>query len=181
MGGPVRASKVKVLSISDHVLRVFVVVVAALGEASLGCTGDLPHPPYSPQATSALERVATTPPPGRVEVVPPRPDGADAWVDGEWILRHGRWYWLLGRWVKTPDGATYSPWVVVRAVDGTPFYAPSIWRDVHGAPLSPPAAVAAATASGEVVVDPAGDVEETGRNLLTAPTSAARPAPREAP
>ncbi|HEY8090370.1 MAG TPA: hypothetical protein VIF09_21060 [Polyangiaceae bacterium] len=109
------------------------------------------------------------PPPGRVEAVPRRPREADAWVDGEWVLRRGRWYWLLGRWVKTPPGATYSPWVVVRATDGTPFYAPSTWRDSRGAMLPPPPPLALATASGEAVVDAEGETEQTGRIIKTPP------------
>jgi hypothetical protein len=123
------------------------------------------------------------PPPGRVEAVPKRPPGADAWVDGEWVLQHDRWYWLLGRWVRVPAGATYSPWVVVRASDGTPFYAPGTWRNATGAPMSPPAALAVATASGEGVVSAEGDPEDTGRVIQTAPKArlpaipAAEPAP----
>jgi hypothetical protein len=136
---------------------------------SLVACGGVPHPPYGPQATSALTAIDLAPSPGRVETIPPRPPAADAWVDGEWVLRHGRWYWLLGRWVTVPRGATYSPWVVVRASDGTPFYAPSTWHDATGAVLSPPPALALATASGEAVVDPEGNPEDTGRNVKTVP------------
>ena len=117
------------------------------------------------------------PPPGRVEWIPARPPGADAWVDGEWILRHGRWYWLLGRWVKSPESATYSPWVLVRASDGTPFYAPSVWRDAQGAAIPPPEGLAFATASGQAVVSPAGDAEDTGRVIKTAPPMHPHPTP----
>jgi hypothetical protein len=140
----------------------------------LGCGGSLPLPPYSPQATSALSRVDTPPPPGRVETVPPRPAGADAWVDGEWVLRHGRWYWLLGRWVRVPAGETYSPWVVVRASDGTPFYAPSVWRDSKGTPVPAPDPLSFATASGEAVFSPDGELEDTGRAIKSAPPSRPR-------
>ena len=137
----------------------------------VSCRGALPHPPYSAQPASALAAVEVGPPPGRVEVIPPPPAGADAWIDGEWIVRHGRWYWLLGRWVKTPPGATYSPWVLVRSSDGTPWYARGTWRDSHGANLQPPPPLAVATASGESVVDPEGEPEDTGRSLKTAPPS----------
>jgi hypothetical protein len=122
-----------------------------------------------PQATIALSAIDTGPPPGRIERVPKRPPGADAWVDGEWIRRHGRWFWLLGRWVKTPSGAKYAPWVVVRAADGTAFYAPSAWVDSKGAPLNAPAPLALATASGQAVFDADGQVENTGRSLAVAP------------
>ncbi len=129
----------------------------------------------SAQATNALTRIELAPPPGRVEAVPPRPDGADAWVDGEWILRHGRWYWLLGRWVKVPAGVTYSPWVLVRSTDGAAFYAPSVWRDASGAVVAAPPALVYATASGGAVLSPAGDFEDTGRTIKTAPARHHRP------
>jgi hypothetical protein len=135
----------------------------------MACGGAVPRPPYAAQATTALVPISTSPPPGRIETIPAKPPQADAWVDGEWLFRHDRWYWLLGRWVKTPPGATYSPWVVVRSVDGAPWYAPSVWRDANGAIIDAPPALAEATASGETVVDPEGDPEDTGRSIKTAP------------
>ena len=147
----------------------------------LACGGSVPHPPYAPQATNALSPIELAPPPGRIETIPPRPPQADAWVDGEWVLRHGRWYWLLGRWVTVPPGASYSPWVVGRASDGTPFYTPSTWRDATGALLPPPPAVAFATASGEAIVDAEGEAEDTGRNIKVAPKPGTRPGGPEEP
>jgi hypothetical protein len=154
-----------------------------LSAFSIGaCGGSLPHPPYAPQATSALSPVESAPPPGRIETIPARPSQADAWVDGEWILRHGRWYWLLGRWVKTPPGARYAPWVCVRATDGTAYYAASIWRDAKGAPLpAPPPPLAIATASGEAIFDSEGDMEDTGRNIKTPPPSHQHPDEQPSP
>lgn len=93
-------------------------------------------------------------------------------MDGEWVPRHGRWYWLLGRWVKTPPGATYSPWVVVRALDGSVYYARSVWKDARGRPVSPPAALAYASGDAEAVFDAEGEMERTGRNIKTAPLPA---------
>ena len=87
----------------------------------------------------------------------------------QWVLRRGRWYWLLGRWVKTPPGASYVPWVVVRGVDGTPYYAPSVWHDAQGAVIAAPPALEYATASGGGIVSPEGDLEPTGRVIKTAP------------
>jgi hypothetical protein len=133
------------------------------------CGETLPHPPYAAQATTALAAVDFGPPPGRVEVAPKRPALANAWVDGEWIRRHGRWYWLLGRWVQTPTGAVYAPWVVVRAVDGTPFYAPSRWQNAKGVPIPPPPALAYATANGQAVFNAEGEAEQTGRSVKTLP------------
>ena len=135
----------------------------------------MPHPPYATQATASLTAISLGPPPGRIEVVPKRPARADAWVDGEWVLRHGRWYWLLGRWVQTPVGARYAPWVVVRASDGTPFYAPSSWQDDKGVALQPPPALAYAKANGQAVFDPEGDTVPTGRNLVDRDPSARGP------
>ncbi|MGD0676930.1 MAG: hypothetical protein ABSC94_16065 [Polyangiaceae bacterium] len=134
-----------------------------------GCGPSIPHPPYSPQGRDALVLIDFAPPPGRVEQVPRRPHGANAWVDGEWIRRRARWYWLVGRWVAVPPGWTYSPWVVVRALDGTVFYAPSLWKDASGRATDAPSPLAFATASAQAVAGPEGNVEPTGRNLRTAP------------
>ena len=139
------------------------------------CSSTPPHPPYSPQATTALTSVDFGPPPGRVELIPPKPPSADAWVDGEWVRRHGRWYWLVGRWVKTPPKVTYSPWVLVRSEDGTPFYAPSVWKNAKGEVVPAPQALAIAHASGEAIVDANNDVESTGRNLNALPASRSFP------
>jgi len=136
--------------------------------ALIACGESLPHPPYSAQATSALEPIAYAPPPGRIELIPRRPAKADAWVDGEWVLQHGRWYWLLGRWVKTPAGTTFSPWVVVRARDGRVFYAPGVWKDAKGSLVAAPPALAFASGDAEAVFNPEGEVERTGRNIQTA-------------
>jgi hypothetical protein len=145
------------------------------------CGGGPPHPRFAPQATNALTPIESDPPPGRVETIPPRPAGADAWVDGEWVLQHQRWYWLLGRWVKVPDGAVYAPWVVVRATDGTPYYAPSVWRNASGEAIPAPPGLAFAKASGEAIVSPEGDAEDTGRALKTPPHHRPHPAPPPAP
>ncbi len=151
--------------------RLALVFPCLLAPSLWGCSPTPPHPPYAPQATNALTSVDYGPPPGRVELIPDRPGGADAWVDGEWVRRHGRWYWLVGRWVKTPTNATYSPWVVVRASDGTPFYAPSVWKDAKGNPIAAPQALAFARATAGAIVDAQNDVQPIGRNLTTLPAS----------
>jgi hypothetical protein len=152
------------------IIRVVVLVLA-------GCGGGPPHPAMSSQAMSALTQVDTGPPPGRVETLPPRPAGADVWIDGEWLHRHGRWYWLLGRWTKAPAGATYRPWVVVRSVDGTAFYAPGVWVDKDGRPIPPPQPLAFAEATGMGLVSPDGEPEDTGRAMKEAPGRPRVPAP----
>jgi hypothetical protein len=139
------------------------------GLSPLACGGPLPHPPFAPQLTDALVIVASPPPPGRVERVPDRPSGADAWVEGEWIQHAGRWSWLLGRWVKTPNGARYSPWVVVRAADGTTYYAPSAWKNAQGLPLADPPALSFAAVTDQAVYDPQGEIDDTGRAMKEAP------------
>ena len=139
--------------------------------APLGLLPSRPHPPYSAQATNALALVAFGPPPGRVELIPDCPPGADAWSDGEWILGHGRWSWLVGRWVKAPADWTYSPWVVVRAADGTCFYAPSVWKDARGNVVPGPSPLAFAHPSAQGIDHAENELERTGRNLLTAPSS----------
>ena len=103
--------------------------------ALVACGASVRHPPYVAQQTSALTPIDLPPPPGRVEVIPERPEGRTRGsIAGEWVLRHGRWMWLLGRWVEVPPGARYAPWVTVRGPDGTLYYAPSLWVDDAGAP-----------------------------------------------
>jgi hypothetical protein len=157
------------------VARLSITMIPLVPLAVFACGPPLPQPPYTPQATNALTPVEFAPPPGRVELIPPRPPKADAWVDGEWIPRHGRWYWLLGRWVKTVPGATYSPWVVVRTSDGDVYYAPGVWKDRNGSPIPPPPALAFATGDAEAVFDAQGEAERTGRNIKSAPLPTAPP------
>jgi hypothetical protein len=154
-------------------LRPFLFTVVGLSLCA--CDGALPHPPFAPQSTEALVLIAAPPPPGRVERVPSKPSGADAWVEGEWIERAGRWSWLLGRWVKTPSRARYSPWVVVRASDGTTYYAASSWKDAQGSMLPNPPALAFATVTDQAVYDPEGEVDETGRALKEKPVHVPSP------
>jgi len=131
----------------------------------VGCADSLPLPPYAPQTTDALSAIRFPPPPGRVEHIPNRPSGANAWVDGEWLLRKARWVWRVGRWVRAPAGARYSPWVIARAPDGTAYYAPGAWKDTGGAPLAEPSALAFATAGSGAVTDADGLIDDTGPTL----------------
>jgi hypothetical protein len=50
-----------------------------------------------------------------------------------------------------------------------PWYAASVWHGSKGEVIESPPALAVAIASGEAVVDPEGDPEDTGRNIKTAP------------
>jgi len=152
-------------------MHVAVPARCALALALVTCTSSIPHPVYVAQPTSALVEVERPPPPSRVEVVPARPNAASVWIDGEWTWRRGRWAWLPGRWVEAPLGVVFSPWVFVRAPDGTLWYAPGVWRDSNGAPREAPAALAIATVESGEVVDADGSIESTG------PTMRERPSP----
>lgn len=88
---------------------------------------------------------------------------------------HGRWYWLVGRWVEAPAGAKYAPWVAVFASDGSSYWAPGVWLDARDQPVAPPAALALAKPSRGAVVDPEGNVDVTGRTITTVPTWTYRP------
>lgn len=138
-------------------------LLAVIG-ALLGCGSTaIPRPPYSPQTTSALVPITHEPPPARVENAPPRPlaTAQVVWIDGEWSWKRRRWIWTPGRWVSPPAGATYSPWVTVRAPDGNLFFAPAQWHDAKGAPINPPKAISSATVQSGAVVDAEGDMERT--------------------
>ena len=110
-------------------------------------------------------KVTAPPPPARVELVPPRPDAAALWIDGEWTWRRQRWAWMPGRWVDAPPGATFSPWAFVRAPDGELWYAPGVWRDAQGATIDSPPPLAVATAESGAVVTADGTTETTGPTL----------------
>jgi hypothetical protein len=63
----------------------------------------------------------------------------------------------------------YSLWVVVRAPDGTVYFAPSRWKNAKGVLLLPPLPLSFATASNQAVVDADGQVDNTGRVTKVAP------------
>jgi hypothetical protein len=155
-------------------MRVAFAVLCALAAA---CSDSLARPTYSPQPTSALAEVALPPPPARVEVVPARPSATASWIDGEWSWRRGRWAWMPGRWVEAPAGATFSPWVFVRAPGGTLWYAPGVWRDAKGGALGEPAPLAVATVDVASVVNADGTTANTGPTRRAGHTGASRPGP----
>src|SRR5476649_2210822 len=105
-------------------MRRFVALLIALasgassGLAASACSSSLRHPPYAPQAQSALVEVTLPPPPGRVEAIPASPTPSAVWVDGEWRWRRQRWGWQPGYWAEPPKDAKFSPWAFVRGVDG---------------------------------------------------------------
>jgi YXWGXW repeat-containing protein len=128
----------------------------------LACGGELPGPTYVQQRGSALASVPYPPPPARVEFVPSRPVSGAVWIDGEWAFRGRRWSWRPGRWVVPPAGARFSPWTMVRADDGTIYYAPGAWRDAKDQDAPEPQALSSAKPSPGGVVNAEGERENTG-------------------
>src|SRR5438132_10547917 len=122
--------------------------VAAALPLAAACGSKLPHPPYATHPSSALTEVEFPPPPAHVEQVPARPaaDAHAVWLDGEWTWHNGKWSWKSGRWIVPPPDAAYSPWTSVRGPTGIVYYAPGTWRDVHGATVQEPSALAIAGA-----------------------------------
>lgn len=120
-------------------------LAVTLAAAVYACRGSLPSPPVAPQPTSAYEEVPSLPPPGRVEIVPERPEGGAVWVDGQWLgVQRGRWVWQTGGWVNAPAGATFSPWTTTRRDDGRIFFAAPAWRAKDGGAVEAPPFVAKA-------------------------------------
>jgi len=146
-------------------------VAGAVVAVALSCGHTLPRPAQASHPRGAFVEVPFPPPPGRVEFIPPPPRQSAVWIDGEWIWEPigQRWAWKYGRWVEAPKGARYAPWSLVRARDGTLFYAPGVWLDAHQREVVAPAVLALARASDEDVVNPEGSKEETGANMLPEP------------
>jgi hypothetical protein len=138
----------------------------AIGMSFLvACAERFPRPPYSAQPTSALTPLTAPPPPARVEAVPARPKPTAVWIDGEWTWRRGRWSWLPGRWIDPPPGETFSPWVVVRGLDGKLWMAQGTWRDTKGNPVDEPTPLALGVVDSGQVVNASGEIQPTGRTL----------------
>ncbi len=127
------------------VIRSACAVVVSL---SLGACASFPYPPSAPQPEAAFVEVPAPPPPARVEIVPLRPHGNVAWVDGAWSWEGSRWRWSDGGWFAVSGGARYATWMAKRRVDGTLLYANPQWFDLHGAPMAAPARVKEAPAIG---------------------------------
>jgi hypothetical protein len=68
--------------------------------------------------------------------------------------------------VDPPAGATFSPWVFVRGVDGRLWYAPGTWRDGKGASIADPAPLATARIDLVEVVNASGATESIGTTIL---------------
>lgn len=145
--------------------RLLCVLLGAGVLGAVACTPTLPQPPYVVQPVTAFVVVPYPPPPARVEGVPDAPSPAAVWIDGEWEFRRARWAWHPGRWVVAPPGASYSPWMIGRATDGTLSFAVGVWRMANGSPVPAPRALLSANAGSGSVADPDGDAENTGPNI----------------
>ncbi len=156
---------------------VFGVGVVLLVLSSCGQT--LPKPLMTRHPREAFAEVPFPPPPGRVEFIPAQPRDGAVWIDGEWTWEPmgKRWSWKYGRWVAPLPGARYAPSTLVRASDGTLFFAAGAWRDAHGQEVPAPAVLALARASEEDVVNPEGTKEPTGTNVLPEPIQSRRAVP----
>lgn len=84
------------------------------------------------------------PPPGHVEIVPPLPNDAAVWVDGQWLWQGAHWLWQPGVWVLPSAGARFARWETRRARDGRLLFAPPSWRGTDGRPLPAPEPIAPA-------------------------------------
>jgi hypothetical protein len=67
--------------------------------------------------------------------------------------------------VEVPPDETYSPWVVVRGVDGKLWMASGTWRDAKGNPVDEPTPLALGVVDTGQVVNASGSIEPTGRTL----------------
>jgi hypothetical protein len=127
----------------------FVVACSAVvaAAATVGaCHGSVPQPMAVAQPASAFVVVPYPPPPGKVEFVPDRPRKDALWVNGQWQWTGDEWHWQHGGWYAVPPGVAFSRWETKRARGGMLLFAPSSWRDDHGASISAPPLLARAAA-----------------------------------
>jgi hypothetical protein len=66
------------------------------------------------------------PPPGKVEIVTPRPNTMKhpVWIDGEWEWNSRRWLWKENGWHDEPPDKGYAPPITRRLPDGRILYLP---------------------------------------------------------
>jgi hypothetical protein len=106
----------------------------------LGCSS-LPRPPTGPVPPGAPGReVPYPPPPARVETLPPRPAGGQAWqvwIDGQWDWDGQTWRWLPGAWVTPPANAYFTPWTATLQSNGRYLFVRAAWRSRDGRPIGP--------------------------------------------
>lgn len=103
------------------------------------CASSLPTPRTGPHANEKPLVVPYPPPPGEVEVIPPRPPASKdpVWVDGEQQWNGRRWAWKEGGWRDQAPDEYFAPSTTERASDGTLLHYPGIWKKVGAPPSSP--------------------------------------------
>jgi hypothetical protein len=96
-------------------------------------------PRYVEHAGPPPQYVPTMPPPGKVEVVPPRPKDLKhpVWVDGEWEWSGRRWTWKEHGWQEQPQGESYALPTTRRLADGRLGHYPGAWTSDTAKPDAP--------------------------------------------
>lgn len=94
------------------------------------CGGAIATPPTAPHTGDTPITVPSTPPPGKVEIVPPAPPTLKkpVWIDGEWEWTGRRWSWKAGRWEELAPGAAWAPPLTVRTPEGTLAHFKGTWK-----------------------------------------------------
>lgn len=112
--------------------RVAIVLVAAL---ACGCGGSLPGPKLGEHGGETAQVVPDMPPPGKVEIVPPKPPEMKhpVWIDGEWEWTGRRWSWKERGWTDAPEGMVFAPPLTRRLPDGRIIHLPGEWRKEEAA------------------------------------------------
>jgi len=104
--------------------------------ALVACGSSLPAPRTGPHADDETPMVVPyPPPPGEVEVIPPRPPTLKhpVWVDGEQQWNGRRWAWKEGGWRDEAPDEYFAPSTTKRASDGTLLHNPGVWKKVGAA------------------------------------------------
>ena len=98
------------------------------------CGPSLPTPAVGDHLGDTPIAVPIAPPPGKAEVIPPRPADLKqpVWIDGEWEWTGRRWQWKNGRWEEAPRGQVFAPAILVRRNDGSFAYFPGAWKAAAG-------------------------------------------------
>lgn len=107
-----------------------VALALALGATLSGCGSELPAPVLGPHTGEQAITVPFPPPPGKVEIVPPRPriPKNAVWIDGEWQWKSQHWVWSPGRWQLPPAGGYWAPPKTERQSDGTLTHFAGVWK-----------------------------------------------------
>jgi hypothetical protein len=111
------------------------------------CTSSLTAPRTGPHADETPAVVPYPPPPGEVEVIPPRPPGLKnpVWIDGEQQWNGRRWAWKEGGWRDQAPDEYFAPPTTERASDGSLLHYAGVWKKIGASPRPPAASSSAST------------------------------------